>query len=54
MIEVAGVEGRLRPEMLAGYGFIGFLASWLASHDPLKVHRLGRRSSAPSPSAAAA
>lgn len=36
MIEVAGTEGRLRPELLAGYGFIGFLASWLAKHDPLK------------------
>ena len=36
-IEVAGVEGRLRPEILAGYGFIGFLASWLGRHHPLKV-----------------
>ncbi|MBX3283922.1 MAG: ABC transporter permease [Acidimicrobiales bacterium] len=36
MIEVAGTEGRLRPELLAGYGFIGFLASWLARHDPLR------------------
>lgn len=36
MIEVAGTEGRLRPELLAGFGFIGFLASWLARHDPLK------------------
>jgi ABC-type uncharacterized transport system permease subunit len=36
MIEVAGTEGRLRPELLAGFGFIGFLASWLAKHDPLK------------------
>ena len=30
MIEVAGTEGRLRPDLLAGFGFIGFLASWLA------------------------
>lgn len=37
MIEVAGTEGRLRPELLAGFGFIGFLASWLAKHDPLKA-----------------
>lgn len=37
MIEVAGTEGRLRPDLLAGYGFIGFLASWLARHDPLKA-----------------
>ena len=37
MIEVAGIEGRLRPDLLAGFGFVGFLASWLARHDPLKV-----------------
>jgi simple sugar transport system permease protein len=37
MIEVAGTEGRLRPELLAGVGFIGFLASWLAKHDPLRA-----------------
>ena len=37
MIEVAGTEGRLRPDLLAGVGFIGFLASWLAKHDPLKA-----------------
>jgi ABC-type uncharacterized transport system permease subunit len=37
MVEVAGTEGRLRPELLAGVGFIGFLASWLARHDPLKI-----------------
>ena len=36
-IEVAGVEGRLRPEILAGYGYIGFLAAWLGRHHPLKV-----------------
>lgn len=36
MVEVAGTEGRLRPELLAGVGFIGFLASWLAKHDPLR------------------
>ena len=37
MIEVAGIEGRLRPEMMAGYGFVGFLASWLVRHHPLRV-----------------
>jgi general nucleoside transport system permease protein len=37
MLEVAGTEGRLRPELLAGVGFIGFLASWLAKHDPLRA-----------------
>jgi len=36
MLEVAGVEGRLRPDMLVGFGYIGFLASWLGRHDPLK------------------
>lgn len=37
MIEVAGTEGRLRPDLLLGFGFIGFLASWLGRHDPLKA-----------------
>lgn len=37
MLEVAGTEARLRPDLLAGVGFIGFLASWLARHDPLKI-----------------
>lgn len=37
VIEVAGTEGRLRPDLLAGVGFIGFLASWLARHDPLRI-----------------
>ncbi|MDY7106903.1 MAG: ABC transporter permease [Actinomycetota bacterium] len=37
MVEVAGVEARLRPEILAGFGFTAFLASWLARHHPLKA-----------------
>jgi ABC-type uncharacterized transport system permease subunit len=37
MLEVAGVEGRLRPGMLVGFGFIGFLASWLARHHPVRI-----------------
>jgi simple sugar transport system permease protein len=37
MLEVSGVEGRLRPDMLVGFGYIGFLASWLGRHDPLKA-----------------
>ncbi len=37
MVEVTGVEARLRPDMLAGYGYIAFLASWLARHQPLKA-----------------
>lgn len=34
---LAGAEFKLRPGFLATYGYIGFLASWLARHDPLKV-----------------
>lgn len=37
MVEIAGVEGRLRPDLLAGFGYSAFLASWLARHDPLKA-----------------
>ncbi len=37
MIELSGVEGQLRVGMMSGYGFIGFLASWLVRHDPLKT-----------------
>jgi len=37
MVEVSGVEARLRPDILVGFGYIGFLASWLARHDPLKA-----------------
>ncbi|MEZ4656545.1 MAG: ABC transporter permease [Caldilineaceae bacterium] len=35
MIEVAGVEGRLRPITGVGYGYVGFLAAWMANHHPL-------------------
>jgi general nucleoside transport system permease protein len=37
MVEVAGVEQRLRPDMMVGFGYIGFLASWLARHHPLRA-----------------
>lgn len=37
MVEVTGVEARLRPDMMVGYGYIAFLASWLARHHPLKA-----------------
>ncbi|HWH31555.1 MAG TPA: ABC transporter permease [Egibacteraceae bacterium] len=37
MVELAGVEARLRPDMLFGFGFVGFLASWLARHHALKA-----------------
>lgn len=35
MIEVAGVEGRLRPTTGAGFGYVGFLAAWMVGHHPL-------------------
>jgi simple sugar transport system permease protein len=34
---LAGAEFKLRPGFLVTYGYIGFLASWLARHNPLKV-----------------
>lgn len=34
-IEVSAIQGRLRPTLSPGYGFIGFLVSWLAGHGPL-------------------
>jgi ABC-type uncharacterized transport system permease subunit len=36
-VQLAGVEFKLRQGFLVGYGYIGFLASWLAYHQPLKV-----------------
>lgn len=35
MIEVAGIEGRLRPSTGVGYGYLGFLASWMALNHSL-------------------
>ena len=35
MIEVAGVEGRLRPTTGVGIGYVGFLAAWMVSQNPL-------------------
>jgi simple sugar transport system permease protein len=35
--EAAAIQGRLRPDISPGYGFIGFLVSWLAGHNPLMV-----------------
>lgn len=35
MLEVAGVEGRLRPTTAIGYGYVGFLAAWMVKHHPL-------------------
>ncbi|MFN8053010.1 MAG: ABC transporter permease [Acidimicrobiales bacterium] len=36
-VQLAGVEFKLRQGFLVGYGYIGFLASWLARHHPLQV-----------------
>lgn len=33
--QVAAIEGRLRPSLSPGYGFTGFLVSWIARHNPL-------------------
>jgi ABC-type uncharacterized transport system permease subunit len=35
MIEIAGIEGHLRPMTGFGYGYIGFLAAWMAWNHPL-------------------
>lgn len=35
MSEVSAIQGRLRPGISNGYGYVGFLASWLANHSPL-------------------
>ena len=35
--QLAGVEYKLRPGFLLTYGYIGFLASWLARHQPVRV-----------------
>ncbi len=35
--QFAGVEYSLRPGFALGYGYIAFLASWLARHNPLKT-----------------
>ncbi len=36
-LEVAGVEGRLRPTTGLGIGYTGFLAAWLAGHHPVLI-----------------
>ncbi len=37
MVHFAGVEGQLRSGITFTFGYVGFLASWLARHDPLKI-----------------
>jgi general nucleoside transport system permease protein len=36
-VQLAGSEFKLRPGFLVAYGYLGFLASWLARHHPLRV-----------------
>ncbi len=36
-IELAGIEGRLRPTTGMDYGYLGFLAAWMARNHPLWV-----------------
>jgi len=35
--EVMAIQGRLRPAFSPGYGYIGFLISWLAGHRPFQA-----------------
>jgi simple sugar transport system permease protein len=37
MVEVSAIQGRLRPSLSPGYGFIGFLISWMAGGNPLSI-----------------
>jgi simple sugar transport system permease protein len=37
MVEVSTVQGRLRPDISPGYGYNGFLVSWLAGHRPVAI-----------------
>lgn len=37
MLQTAGVEGQLRPGIMAGYGFTGVLAAWMVRQHPLKA-----------------
>jgi general nucleoside transport system permease protein len=37
MAEVCAIQGRLRPGISTGFGYTGFLVSWLALHHPLGI-----------------
>jgi simple sugar transport system permease protein len=37
MAEVAGIQHRLNPGLSTGYGYLGFLVSWLAGHRPWAI-----------------
>lgn len=41
MAEVSGVQHHLRPGISNNLGFLGFLASWLADHNPLTIVAMG-------------
>ena len=36
-VEVSAIQGRLRPSLSPGYGFVGFLISWMAGGNPLGI-----------------
>jgi simple sugar transport system permease protein len=36
-VQLAGAEFKLRPGFCVTYGYVGFLASWLARHKPIRV-----------------
>lgn len=37
MVEVSAIQGRLRPSLSPGYGFTGFLISWMAGGHPVGI-----------------
>jgi simple sugar transport system permease protein len=37
MAETSAIQGRLRPGFSSGYGYIGFLVSWMSGHNPVLI-----------------
>jgi general nucleoside transport system permease protein len=37
MAETSAIQGRLRPGFSSSYGYIGFLISWMAAHNPVWI-----------------
>jgi ABC-type uncharacterized transport system permease subunit len=37
MAETSAIQGRLRPGFSSGYGYIGFLISWMSGHNPILI-----------------
>ena len=37
MAETSAIQGRLRPGFSSGYGYIGFLISWMSAHNPVLI-----------------